>query len=365
MEKKTKQDIMKLFQARWVLSSLTAALDYHLSYKCTVRRYGTLLYRSNLDIRPALTQALWKLRNSANLGACVTNDQGSSMISTTKDILQELNVRVHSQIKYWLQKDAHSPIDHSETNIQKLIQEMDPQLWEAISLLTQSTSERRGTSKVLDSTTLSHNIKNIRRLFLLCSLMFITDDRCSVPLHVLMTDIIENQGGSSLLIRTLNRVGVCASADTLSRFMQFKVNHFGSTVQQYTDSEILAVVSADNVDFLHTYSRVANGNKNSSWHGTTVQVAQPLPSFSLQPQPYTLISPLQTTENSITPPTCQPSKKSDVLTNKSPQVRAHTGHLDSSNSVVHTDSDLSFLNYPSQLTSGIPAYCHIRARYGW
>ena len=37
-----------------------------------------------------------------------------------------------------------------------------------------------------------------------------------------MTDLIESQGGSSVLIKILNRLGVCSSADTLSRFIQHK-----------------------------------------------------------------------------------------------------------------------------------------------
>ena len=39
----------------------------------------------------------------------------------------------------------------------------------------------------------------------------------------MLTDTIESQGGSILLIKILNRLGACASADTLSRFVQYKV----------------------------------------------------------------------------------------------------------------------------------------------
>ena len=44
--------------ARWVLSNLTSALKYHLSYVCKIRKCGTLLYRSNGDILLALSNAL-------------------------------------------------------------------------------------------------------------------------------------------------------------------------------------------------------------------------------------------------------------------------------------------------------------------
>ena len=42
------------------------------------------------------------------------------------------------------------------------------------------------------------------------------------------------------------------------------------------------VVSADNIDFMHSYAHVFSGKQNSSWHGTTVQAVQPKASESEQ-----------------------------------------------------------------------------------
>jgi len=44
-----------------------------------------------------------------------------------------------------------------------------------------------------------------------------------MPLHVLLADTVESQSGSQL-IKILNRFGICDSSDTLSRFVQYKVN---------------------------------------------------------------------------------------------------------------------------------------------
>ena len=88
-------------------------------------------------------------------------------------------------------------------------------LWRAICTLTRSASERGGTSKVTDPSTPAYRVKKIWQFSLLCNLLFCTDDRCSLPLHMLVADVIESQGGSALLIRILNRLGLCASADTL------------------------------------------------------------------------------------------------------------------------------------------------------
>ena len=100
----------------------------------------------------------------------------------------------------------------------------------------------------------------------------------SPALHTLLTDIVEGQGGSALLIRLLNRLGVCASLDTLKRFIQYKVSS-GKTAKSL-DPTVFTIVSADNVDFLHSYACVFKGRQSSSWHGTSIQAAQPLPSLS-------------------------------------------------------------------------------------
>ena len=39
--------------------------------------------------------------------------------------------------------------------------------------------------------------------------------------------------------------------------------------------------TTDNLDFLHSFSHVFCGNQKASWHGTTLQVVQPLASLSL------------------------------------------------------------------------------------
>ena len=56
------EDMTKV-TSRWILSNLTATLKHHLMYNCSVRKYGTLLYRPQVDLRLALTKALWRSRN--------------------------------------------------------------------------------------------------------------------------------------------------------------------------------------------------------------------------------------------------------------------------------------------------------------
>ena len=273
-----------LVTSRWVLSSLTATLQHHIACTCTVRKYGTLIYRPNTDLRPTLAKALWSVRNISRCGPLDSNSATPSNEAPEKCVekcLAEVNAMVHSQIKALLAKNALSPVDHDCLNIEKIIQEMDPNLWKAVCILTQSATEKRGTSKTTECNSFAFHVKRIWRLFLMCTLMFITDDHCSIPLHILLADIVDSLGSSSILHRILNRVGMCASSDTLSRFMQHKEGSFKTTVDSFISNDSFTIVSADNVDFLHNFASIAGGKQQSSWHGTTIQAVQPLPSLTV------------------------------------------------------------------------------------
>ena len=106
----------------------------------------------------------------------------------------------------------------------------------------------------------------------------ILDEDCSSPLHKLITDAVETCGGSTRLQKLLNRLGVCASIETHSRYVQYrveKINKEGPMSGFPADS--FMIVSADNLDYVHKYARSFSGKQNTSWHGTTIQIVQPKP----------------------------------------------------------------------------------------
>ena len=72
-----------------------------------------------------------------------------------------------------------------------------------------------------------------------------------------------------MLIRTLNHLGVCSSADTLACFMQHRRSVCEYACLKHLTKDASTVVLADN--FLHSFSRVFCGNQKTSWHNTTVQ----------------------------------------------------------------------------------------------
>ena len=155
--------------------------------------------------------------NMRVLCTCTCTSNSGDLTDTCS--IGHINKLVHAQIDSYLGTQDH---DYDELNVDEQIANIDPQLWNAMCRITRSKSEIRGTSKVIDPNSPAYHVKKVRRFFLLCAIMFSTDDRCSMPMHTLMTDLVESQGGSSVLVKTLNRLGVCSSADTLARFIQHK-----------------------------------------------------------------------------------------------------------------------------------------------
>ncbi len=240
--------------SRWILSNLTISLAHHLSCACKVKKHGTILYRTNGDILLALSKALHKQKN------CSTEENPT--IATTEELSNDsvlldkaaecLNKSFQTQIRKYLLEDKVAPFQFDQLNIDNCIADLNPTIWRFICRVTQSWSQSSGRSKVCDTTTHEYHVKKLRRFTCMCTLMYCIDDRCYLPLHCIITDLIESCGGSTKLIRYLNRLGICSSLDTLSRVIQQHVKmreHKGP--EQELCSSAMIVVSADNIDFLH------------------------------------------------------------------------------------------------------------------
>ena len=263
-----KQDITTIATPRWLRSQLSALLEHHMAYRCSVKRYGTLLYRYGGDLVHALSVSLGQMRNKPhNQGRGETEHSEFQM--NLKQTCEVLNDKIHKCINKLVQQDSASPHSIEDINIDKFISEMDQDIWTAVCTLTKPLSTRPDNRST---------IRKIRRFFCVCILLFTTNRRCSFPLHTFLTDAIETCGGSSRLVRLLNRLGVCASADTHSRYVLYRVQ---ATINDGPLSgypmHALTLVSLDNLDYVHSFARVFCGLQQSSWHGTTVQFVQPQP----------------------------------------------------------------------------------------
>lgn len=203
---------------------------------CKIRKHGTIIYRSDGDLLLSLSKALHK------------QDITIPTQSTHNDATKSVNALFRQQIHKYLEEDKLVPFKYHQLNIEKSISDMDPAIWSFVCELTKSTSECKGCSKISDTDSHAHHVKKMRRFSCACMLMFCIDDRCCMPLHNLLTDMIDGYGGSSLLIRTLNRLGICSSLDTLARTIQYQVKlrkEIGP--EKEFNNTAVCVVSIDNL----------------------------------------------------------------------------------------------------------------------
>lgn len=97
-------------------------------------------------------------------------------------------------------------------------------------------------------------------------------------MHTLLAEAIETCGGSKQLVRMLNRLGICAIPETALRYVQYRIERKATEgIMTAYPSDCFMIASADNIDYIHHYARVYCGKQQLSWHGTTVQIAQPKP----------------------------------------------------------------------------------------
>ena len=135
----------QLVTSQWILSNLIGTLEHHLTCVCKVRKHGTLMFRQNTDCLSSLSQALWKLRNT-----CIKQPETHKPPSvdlpsdaSMEQVLDDSNLHIHECIRKLVAQERVTPFQHDAVEIDHLIQQIDPKLWNALSMLTRSVSERR------------------------------------------------------------------------------------------------------------------------------------------------------------------------------------------------------------------------------
>ena len=164
-------------------------------------------------------------------------------------------------------------------NIDSLISEINPLLWEFVTSITRPAYQQKSSSSETESTA---HIKKVRRFNIICLLMYCTNLQCPTALHMLLADTVETCGGSRQLIHILNRLGVTASADTHDRFVtQEAEEERKQSMWDHLQDDTFTVASVDNFDMLQSHASVYCGDQYRSFHGTTMQVIQPNPQMKL------------------------------------------------------------------------------------
>lgn len=137
-------------------------------------------------------------------------------------------------------------------------------------------------------------------------MMFTTNPACSTVLHHLVADSVDMLGGSRDLIRLLNRLGVCVACDTHDRLVtDVAEQQRTASIWSELSPSVFTVTSVDNIDFLQSHAAVYCGDQSCRYHGTMIQVVQPIPSLKLQP-----MSTSETTTNAQ--PNILPDMRGDI-----------------------------------------------------
>ena len=108
-------------------------------------------------------------------------------------------------------------------------------LLDALKLLTQSSNERAGRKH--KDTYIFERLAYLVSVITFCA----NGGHCSIPLHVLLTDYIDANGGSVKVITILNRFGAVASIETLIGIMM-KVSVQGVVDGFLKDLNIIALL---------------------------------------------------------------------------------------------------------------------------
>lgn len=173
-----------------------------MSYTCKVKKHGVVLYRRGHEIE-ALSYALHQL-NKKNQDISTPE----SSVDQHKSVYADINKRIHGMVS--------NNITNTSFDLDSFIKHADPVVWETIIILTGSASEKQPQQALT---------RDLRRAFILSQIMCCIDSRSSMPFQLMLADIVDCYGGSTELIKLLNRLGVCTSVDTLLQHIQVTVQH--------------------------------------------------------------------------------------------------------------------------------------------
>ena len=159
------QDETGLVTARWIISNLVVTLQHHVSYACRVKKLGTLLYR-NLTL-PLLIKAAHIKANHMGKDSDISKQESPSYDPAI--VYDNINSCIHKQIQKNLSADLKTPYSYDKFDVDKLVSETDPELWNFITSITRSTLECKGYNpRTNGPSTLSHHVKKVQQLFCLC-----------------------------------------------------------------------------------------------------------------------------------------------------------------------------------------------------
>jgi hypothetical protein len=266
---------------RWLLKELEKVLGHHMTSTCKHKKHGTVLSRTGGDLMNALSCALSvssKSATNSELTSAATDRSRCtcSIDDKISEVGEFLNHKLHNLASTLIENDKKEPFDYQTLDIDKQMEMVDPALTQHILTLTQSYNEKRQLCTA-DEHSLSAHTKKVRRFYCLCVLLFCTNSRCCMPMHLLLTDVVKHHGGSSELIKVLNRVGAVSSEDTHGRLVTYISQQREKEMEAEFNPQAFKLASVDNIDVLSQYTKAYAGKTSNIWHGTSIQCVEPKP----------------------------------------------------------------------------------------
>ena len=271
---------------RWLLSRLHSFFGSSIEVQCKHKRFGSVIFHKECNLVKAMSTALGKAQSlERKMGSLSSSSSCMSeppAVPTLEEKINEAavytNIKLHEQAKVLITEFRDSPSRYCNLNLSDFINNLDPYLLNFLQKLTQSVRSQKKFHTVFDTHSTTLSATQIRQVYAICVLLFCTNNLCSMPLHVLLTESVLCHGGSLELVKVLNRVGAVASFDTCNRLATRVVQQqILRGIKPELSPNTLTVVSIDNIDILQSHAMVSSVDATRSWHGTSVQCVQPLP----------------------------------------------------------------------------------------
>ncbi|XP_072051451.1 uncharacterized protein [Amphiura filiformis] len=257
--------------------------------------YGTMLRRYGANTADALHRLLYKQKMGQHEED--TKDDLNGMEDKLQEVALHLNKLMINCAAELSKTDKVKDLD--KVMFKDVVCAVPPQLWNFILRITLGENERKlfahhisqfddftwtqhffhelYTSAIMNSTKFS------RRFFILCCLLFCINAECSIPVQMMLGDVIDKFTNSSTECLTiLSRFGVCVSKTSLVRFQVWISEHEMASKWDKLRSSF-TVASIDNIDKNSSYAAVSSQQQNRGFHGTSVQSVEPLPESTLLP----------------------------------------------------------------------------------
>ena len=270
---------------RWLLVRLAKQLSPHISFYCKIRKLGTVICRKDGDILIIFALSSHSLfdplEDSDLQTGATTFPDAHHELATIEEASSAINRRLQKQAQKLLSKYSNAETLQS-IRVTDLVNAIKLVLWSFLNKITRSVNDSRNRTREDSQST---DVKTIRQVFCLCSLLFCMNPRCNVPFHITLTDTIITQGGSTELCTILNRIGAAASVEAHKKLMDSIVTKREKDgMEGELTKGALNIVSIDNIDILQPGAQVYHSVHHRSWHGTSVHVFNPdLPHIQSKP----------------------------------------------------------------------------------